>query len=955
METCFCAVTSAFDPDHPPSESCYSVKINVKYESIEAYKQNHVIDVYNVDQTLSTEGLLSGESVFNVSGEEGSTAVLNCKLEHVDAETYIRWRTESEIVFERKGKSSYQADGYKDRVDVPEEELRKGNCSLVLRNLTLNDKKVYICSYKVRVYKRDTRIDTGFKETSRVFLSVREKPPEEKSEKRSRPTAFFTPCLLHITSSDFISVHPGENITLLCNITDYPEISWYQLRSDEVKLLISAEKWKLEKIFFLIYNVDESHYDVTESSSSVSLVIIGVRETDLGFYYCGGRNDDKHIQFGKLIRLNFTGKSVSSCSSSTDAAEKVNKGVTVVDLLSFANELEAEADHLSSASTKRSPELSSQSLDCEREVVPLPPGSTEGDGSPHSLPEGEAISRSPELSTPLQDCEREVVPLPPGSTEGDGSPHSLPEGEAISRSPELSTLLRDCERDVEPLPRTTSKGDSSPHSLPISDGSPHAHSVGETTSQTVSLPKGFPELSPQFRDCERDVEPLLLASSEGGGSPHSLSQGDGSPRDPSHGDILSPSSLDEDRSLLSSMEVDVAPTNPDEVTTQSLYSVRDIAPSPGSVQKVVQLVPVGDEVPFLSFLCNAGPFQVAARDVWPCQVSRATAFQLQTTAGEVVQQPGFAEGLAPLLGSTEGSTPPPVSAGVIFSPSVSAEDVAPLRVSAGVVSPPPVSAEGVVPLRVSAGVVSPPPVSAEDVAPLRVSAGVVSPPPVSAEGVVPLRVSAGVVSPPSVSAEGVVPLRVSARVVSPPSVSAEGVVPLRASAGVVSPPPVSAEDVVPLRASAGVVSPPPVSAEDVAPLRRSGSPQGSSLRLLSPPGTSLHSGSPWGGVRNLPATPPSEAAFARGCKSHTAEARYPLISCHHINHSLTHIPGPLLYVHAWSCRFRLCIRLCASPAACLLRPDSSLTPRLRLASPAHLGLPTLPRRFPLSSSITHRG
>ncbi|XP_046715969.1 uncharacterized protein LOC124392797 isoform X2 [Silurus meridionalis] len=121
-------------------------------------------------------------------------------------------------------------------------------------------------------------------------------------------SAFFTPCLLHITSSDFISVHPGENITLLCTITDYPEISWYQLRSDEVKLLISAEQGKLEKTFSLIYIVNKSHFVVTESSSSVSLVIIGVGETDLGFYYCGGRNDDKHIQFGKPIRLNFSDK-----------------------------------------------------------------------------------------------------------------------------------------------------------------------------------------------------------------------------------------------------------------------------------------------------------------------------------------------------------------------------------------------------------------------------------------------------------------------------------------------------------------------------------------------------------------------------------------------------------------------------------------------------------------------
>ncbi|XP_053541855.1 uncharacterized protein LOC108262313 [Ictalurus punctatus] len=117
---------------------------------------------------------------------------------------------------------------------------------------------------------------------------------------------FFTPCLLEIASTDHSSVPPGENITLLCNITNYSEISWYRLRSEEVKLLISAEELKLEKTVFLRYNVNKSHFDITESSSSVSLVIIGVRETDLGFYFCGGRNNATHIQFGKLIRLDFT-------------------------------------------------------------------------------------------------------------------------------------------------------------------------------------------------------------------------------------------------------------------------------------------------------------------------------------------------------------------------------------------------------------------------------------------------------------------------------------------------------------------------------------------------------------------------------------------------------------------------------------------------------------------------
>ncbi|KAM9496927.1 uncharacterized protein Hap1MRO34_003156 [Clarias gariepinus] len=132
--------------------------------------------------------------------------------------------------------------------------------------------------------------------------------------------AFFTPCLFEITSADVRSVHPGENITLPCNITNYPKLLWYRLRTDEVKLLISAEELKLEKTFSPHYNVDKSHFNVAQNSSSVSLVIIGVRETDLGFYYCGGRNKT-HTQFGKPIRLNFTDYQHTDFGNSTDAQD----------------------------------------------------------------------------------------------------------------------------------------------------------------------------------------------------------------------------------------------------------------------------------------------------------------------------------------------------------------------------------------------------------------------------------------------------------------------------------------------------------------------------------------------------------------------------------------------------------------------------------------------------------
>ncbi|KAF4081714.1 hypothetical protein AMELA_G00164400 [Ameiurus melas] len=108
---------------------------------------------------------------FTVSGHVGSTAVLPCDLESEDTGTpHIRWDIGSEIVFERHGEATYQGEGYEGRVDVPEEELRKGNCSLVLRNLKPTDAAVYRSSQIVRHTK--ISVETETVELSRVDLSV---------------------------------------------------------------------------------------------------------------------------------------------------------------------------------------------------------------------------------------------------------------------------------------------------------------------------------------------------------------------------------------------------------------------------------------------------------------------------------------------------------------------------------------------------------------------------------------------------------------------------------------------------------------------------------------------------------------------------------------------------------------------------------------------------------------
>uniref|UniRef100_A0A3B1IWB8 Immunoglobulin V-set domain-containing protein n=1 Tax=Astyanax mexicanus TaxID=7994 RepID=A0A3B1IWB8_ASTMX len=79
----------------------------------------------------------------------GRSAVLPCnwrtKLDDLanDQSPHIEWRTISKTVFERRGKEHYEGEGYKGRVDVPEDKLKKGNCSLVLNDVKAEDAGVY--------------------------------------------------------------------------------------------------------------------------------------------------------------------------------------------------------------------------------------------------------------------------------------------------------------------------------------------------------------------------------------------------------------------------------------------------------------------------------------------------------------------------------------------------------------------------------------------------------------------------------------------------------------------------------------------------------------------------------------------------------------------------------------------------------------------------------------------
>ncbi|ROI15898.1 hypothetical protein DPX16_3799 [Anabarilius grahami] len=106
-------------------------------------------------------------------------------------------------------------------------------------------------------------------------------------------------------SSDLFRVQMGGNIALNCSMRNQYEVSWYHLRSEELVLLISAEKDKAGRKLLINYNQNKTRLKIIADSwvTRVSLTISGVSESDSGLYFCGIKSDAPEMHFDKPIRL----------------------------------------------------------------------------------------------------------------------------------------------------------------------------------------------------------------------------------------------------------------------------------------------------------------------------------------------------------------------------------------------------------------------------------------------------------------------------------------------------------------------------------------------------------------------------------------------------------------------------------------------------------------------------
>ncbi|KAF5893096.1 uncharacterized protein DAT39_017198, partial [Clarias magur] len=98
------------------------------------------------------------------------------------------------------------------------------------------------------------------------------------------------------------TVRPGQNVTLVCSIPPSFEMVWYRQINDELTMIMSVTIGSLHMDLATNDNRDSKHFIPFIQNKSLSLTIVDVRQSDIGLYYCGARQN-KRFNFTRAVKL----------------------------------------------------------------------------------------------------------------------------------------------------------------------------------------------------------------------------------------------------------------------------------------------------------------------------------------------------------------------------------------------------------------------------------------------------------------------------------------------------------------------------------------------------------------------------------------------------------------------------------------------------------------------------
>ncbi|CAG5956784.1 unnamed protein product [Menidia menidia] len=151
-------------------------------QSITSEEAAHLTGVASVSHQLSPLSLVEGQ---RITAEAGQNATLPCKTGKETEIIVVEWirpdLDQKVVIFYRDGRSEPEGQhpSFRNRVDLQDRQMKDGDASLTLNNVTINDTATYEC----RVYQRSPL--SGLELISTIHLEVSPPPPgtEERGGK----------------------------------------------------------------------------------------------------------------------------------------------------------------------------------------------------------------------------------------------------------------------------------------------------------------------------------------------------------------------------------------------------------------------------------------------------------------------------------------------------------------------------------------------------------------------------------------------------------------------------------------------------------------------------------------------------------------------------------------------------------------------------------------------------
>ncbi|XP_037650139.1 galectin 17 isoform X1 [Sebastes umbrosus] len=129
------------------------------------------LQCFLVGSLVESSPLSSTTHFLSVTSKVGNQAVLPCSWKQrlgaaAPPACHIQWTTPADTVFEQRGEEKWQAEEFEGRVEVPEEKLGSGDCSLIITDVQIGDTGRYesfmvvdgVRSTKTRVFIQSVKL-----------------------------------------------------------------------------------------------------------------------------------------------------------------------------------------------------------------------------------------------------------------------------------------------------------------------------------------------------------------------------------------------------------------------------------------------------------------------------------------------------------------------------------------------------------------------------------------------------------------------------------------------------------------------------------------------------------------------------------------------------------------------------------------------------------------------------